>query len=210
VSTLLLVPTGLERRGLPASVRAADRCVTCGVGPIVAGLAAAEALAVHKPHLCLLAGVAGTRDRGRAPLGSVVLGASVLDEAVGAGQGEAFVALADLGLPLQDQPAERLELSVPAVALDPAPAIGVVGTVAAASALAGEAAARRRAHPEVLVEEMEGYGVALACHRAGVPLTLVRAVSNVAGDRDRGNWDLPGALTALDRVLVALLDGARA
>ena len=59
-------------------------------------------------------------------------------------------------------------------------------------------------HPDVPVEEMEGWGVALACRRAGVPLMIVRAVSNAAGDRDPSHWDAEGAMEALAAVLYPL------
>jgi futalosine hydrolase len=46
---------------------------------------------------------------------------------------------------------------------------------------------------------MEAFGVAFACHLARVPLTVVRGISNAAGNRDKGDWRLDEALTsALD------------
>ena len=52
--------------------------------------------------------------------------------------------------------------------------------------------------------------MAQACGRAGVPLAMLRAVSNRAGDRDKTNWDVPGALAALGRALTRVLDGSTA
>ena len=83
--------------------------------------------------------------------------------------------------------------------------VGTVGTVAAASSDAAAAAGWARRHPDVRVEEMEGWAVALACRRAGVPLTVVRAVGNVCGDRDVAGWRTAEAMAALDAVLAALL-----
>ena len=44
---------------------------------------------------------------------------------------------------------------------------------------------------------MEGYAVALAAHEFGVPVTIVRGISNVAGDRNVAGWALPEALQAV-------------
>jgi len=77
--------------------------------------------------------------------------------------------------------------------------------VASASDSVSQGVTWRRRHPDALVEEMEGYAVALACRHAGVPVSVVRAISNVAGDRDLSNWQLTPAFDALNRALVALM-----
>jgi len=55
-----------------------------------------------------------------------------------------------------------------------------------------------------LVEEMEGYGVARAAMAFGKGLVSLRAISNRAGDREIGGWDLKGAFEELRRVLRVL------
>jgi futalosine hydrolase len=42
-----------------------------------------------------------------------------------------------------------------------------------------------------LVENMEGYALALAGQRFGIQVCEVRAVSNIAGMRDKSTWNLP-------------------
>ena len=90
MSVLVLVPTALEAAGLdlPAETPSA----ICGVGPVAAALGTAAALATERPSSCLRVGLAGTRDPERAPLGQVVVGTSVRNEAVGCGQGSTFLA----------------------------------------------------------------------------------------------------------------------
>ena len=73
---------------------------------------------------------------------------------------------------------------------------GMLLTCCAASANAQEAAARRDRFPEAVAEDMEGFGVAMACALAGVPLQIVRGISNEVGDRDHRNWQINTALTA--------------
>lgn len=47
------------------------------------------------------------------------------------------------------------------------------------------------------VESMEGAGWALACWRLGVPCSQIRSISNLAGPRDRGAWEIDRALSSL-------------
>ncbi|MCB9897628.1 MAG: hypothetical protein H6825_06475 [Planctomycetes bacterium] len=197
--TLLVVPTALEARGLgrPDAAR-------CGVGLVASALGAAELLARRRPTALLLVGLAGTRDVRRLPVGTLLAVDSVLNAAVGAGAGAGFVPLGALGLPAdEDLPPDRLEL----LHLEgPWPAgsaqhHGVSATVATASSDRAQAATLPC---EALIEEMEGYAVALACRRAGVACAMLRAVSNEAGVRDKAAWDVAGALAALAAALDAL------
>lgn len=75
-----------------------------------------------------------------------------------------------------------------------------VAGVSASFARAREMANRHRAE----LENMEGFAVAYACARAGVPCVEVRAVSNKVGPRAADEKDFPGALAALAGVLPAL------
>jgi futalosine hydrolase len=77
--------------------------------------------------------------------------------------------------------------------------------VTSASASAAEAAARRAGHPRALLEDMEGYAVALAALLAGAPLAILRAVSNSVGERDKSRWEVHAALAALRAALTPLL-----
>lgn len=54
------------------------------------------------------------------------------------------------------------------------------------------------------LENMEGFAVAYACARAGVPCVEVRSVSNKVGPRQKDEKDFPGALKALAQVLPTL------
>jgi futalosine hydrolase len=50
---------------------------------------------------------------------------------------------------------------------------------------------------------MEGFAVALAARAFGVRLSVVRGISNVAGDRDQSRWRMREALTAARSVIYA-------
>jgi futalosine hydrolase len=68
--------------------------------------------------------------------------------------------------------------------------LGSFLSVVGVSADPGQAEAR--AHKfRALVENMEGYALALAGQRLNIQVGEVRAVSNMAGIRDKSAWDLP-------------------
>jgi futalosine hydrolase len=52
---------------------------------------------------------------------------------------------------------------------------------------------------------MEGFGVALACALARVPLAIVRGISNAAGERDTKRWRIREALAAARETALELL-----
>ena len=83
---------------------------------------------------------------------------------------------------------------------------GLLLTACAASADATDVAHRRRLFPTAVAEDMEGFGVAVACRLAGVPLAIVRGISNDAGDRDHGRWRIGPALEAAAALAVTLLE----
>ena len=162
--------------------------MVCGFGLAVAGAGAAHAIARHRPSRLVLVGSAGSYDLARAPVGSAVIASAVRCHGIGAGE----LSAAELGWVESDQ----IELGGGG---------GLVLSVASASATPAEAANRLRKHPRAVVEEMEGYAIAVAATLFEVPLTVVRGVSNVAGDRDQANWSMPAALGAARVVVGSML-----
>jgi futalosine hydrolase len=86
--------------------------------------------------------------------------------------------------------------------------LGSFLSVVGVSTDAGQAEARAQKF-QPLVENMEGYALAVAGQRLNIPGGEVRAISNIAGIRDKSAWDLPLAnkhaqaavLTFLGRIL---------
>ncbi len=75
-------------------------------------------------------------------------------------------------------------------------------TVGIASGSEATAAGRRARFPGVLVEDMEGFAVALACRQFGVGCRIWRGISNAVGDRRVGGWRIDDALQAVVERLV--------
>jgi futalosine hydrolase len=211
--TLLLIPTEIERRrfldqgGLPPGIAVLE---CCGFGPVAAAARTAELLARLHPARALLVGIAGAYDVERHPLGSALEPAHVALEGVGVGQGRELIAPPELGFP-QWPGSDDAECGTHAIydrlELDAGPnAEGLLLTTCAASADAAQAALRRERFPDAVAEDMEGFAVATACALAGVPLRIVRGISNEVGDRDPEHWRIPTALAAARRAALEVLD----
>ena len=160
----------------------------CGFGLAQAGVHAMDAIAGTGQRRVLLAGCAGSYDGTRAEVGTALALGEVRCVGIGAGGKTA----AELGFARSD-----------VVELDGGQ--GLALSVAEASGSPAEAAARAAAHPAALVEEMEGYAVALAATPMGVPCSMVRGISNLAGDRDHAGWRMAEALAAARALLDTML-----
>lgn len=214
-STLVLVPTDLERRVLAPLLASGlgdgDRLELCGFGPVAAAARTAALVAARAPDRVLLVGIAGRFDA-RLSIGAAYRFDGVASHGIGAGSGDAFVPAATLGwLQWAGDPAptdaaigDVINLSRSRSAS--ASSGGLLLTACAASATGGDVASRRKLFPAATAEDMEGFGVALACRLHGVPLGIVRGISNDAGDRDHGRWQMRAALDAAAALALRILE----
>lgn len=159
------------------------RVVVCGIGPVEAALATAQALAEETPSAVLQIGIAGARTL---PSGSIAIGAEavycdVLDP--------------QARIPRVERVAPDARLLAAARRALPAAHVLAIGTTA-----------RVGGGRECEVEAMEGFGVLRAAAVAGVPALEVRSVSNAVADIDRGAWRIDEALEALRTALPPLLE----
>jgi len=211
-STLVLIPTELERRKLLAHgplPLPQEQVQLAGFGPLAAAARCAQLLAELRPSRVLLIGIAGSFDTEQLPLGTAHLFHEVWMDDVGAsaGPGRELRLPSQLGFPQWPSQAdqapvfEQLSLCVPDGQVSKS-----LLCVASASGSEQEAAARRRRFALVAAEEMEGFGVALACHMQNVPLAILRGISNRVGDPESENWDLEGALGAAHGLALAVLE----
>ncbi|SDF78042.1 futalosine hydrolase [Desulfovibrio legallii] len=191
-------------------------CCLTGVGPLNAalalGLALERAAAEGTPISAVCnAGLAGAFDLAAAPLRSLWLVREEIWPEYGLNDGRSVVAGA-FGFPLWQPPEgapvrDRLPLAG-ADALGTGAEAAVFPscrsvTVAGVTASHERAAGLRQSYGAEL-ENMEGFAVAYACARAGLPCVEARCVSNKAGPRAGDEKDFAGALRALAQVLPAL------
>lgn len=215
---LILVPTEMERRNLDPMLAPAagpeGRVALCGFGPVAAAARTAHLLAEHRPERVLLVGIAGSLDE------SLVLGAAYRFQrvaccGVGAGSGSGFMPAGALGwqqwpgdadgnaIPIGDEIGDLISR-----AADDAADSGradLLLTVCAASASREDVRLRQQTYPAAAAEDMEGFAVAFACRLRGVPVSIVRGISNTAGDRDKSRWQTTAALEAAARLALQIM-----
>lgn len=189
--TRLLVPTQLEREALRRAAPDLPEPTVIGFGPIAAAAAAsALAQALADGGALLLVGIAGRYPTGPAIGAAAEFGRVALD-GVGANGPSGLLTPEALGFPQwRDGSGEVGD------ALDLAGEGPELLTVCAAAGGAGDVEARLERRPGAVAEDMEGFGVALAGRMAGVPVRVVRGISNEAGDRDVARWRIDDAMAA--------------
>ena len=213
--TLIIVPTAGEGQVLFERMREVIDGRTavmdlCGFGPIAAAARTSYLIEKHKPKQLLLIGIAGSFSSDLAT-GSATLIDEVAVYGIGAGSGDTFLTAGQMGWahwtpydasdstpvindvislwPADRRPSEPRQLL----------------TVCSAAASAKDVRDRRQLFPAAIAEDMEGFSVAMAAQLAGLPLGIVRGISNIAGDRDKGRWRIVDALNSAADMALELM-----
>jgi futalosine hydrolase len=153
--------------------------LACGIGPVEAAAATAQALAVQAPSAVLHVGIAGARGI-EAP--QLVIGSEAVYEDAAGGKLVSGRVAPDAAL------LECAQRALPDAHVLP------IGTSARVGGTSG-----------CTVEAMEGFAVLRAAELAGIPAVEIRAVSNDVAEPDRSLWRFDDALGALERALPLLL-----
>lgn len=172
-----------------------------GVGPALAAASTAAELAGGGYALVISAGIGGGFP-GRAPVGSLVVASDVIAADLGAETPDGFAGVDKLGFGSARVPVDGGLAARWGAALDAAGLPACLGPVLTLSTVTGTAATAELLAarvPGAAAEAMEGYGVAVAAHRLGIPVLEIRAISNAVGPRDREKWKIGDALLALEK-----------
>ncbi len=199
METLILVPTPVEHEllrhelSVPAEI--------CGFGLVAAAARTTQLLASIRPRRAILVGIAGGYDD-TVPIGSAIAFDEVVCEGIGVGAGNDHQSASQMGFAFyQDAQhgrlGDRLDLSNSSPSRPP----GLLLSCASASADAVDTARRLARFPAAIAEDMEGFAVAFACRLAGVPLTIIRGISNQAGDRNHDRWQIAAAMASASEIL---------
>jgi futalosine hydrolase len=179
-----------------------------GLGVVSAALALGTFFATGRVDQAIMVGSAGAFPDSELDVGDVAIASSeILAElgvCTGRGLGDA-AALSSLGLEQTLFLDERLSRDISRAAeglfrVRTGPFLSVVG-VSDSDEQAGARAARFRP----LVENMEGYALALAGKRLGIRVAEVRGISNRAGVRDKSLWNLDLANERAQTAVLAFL-----
>ncbi|MGB7343897.1 MAG: futalosine hydrolase [Pirellulaceae bacterium] len=195
---LLLIPTEFERGKLEPLLAATAtqhgwEIALSGFGPIAAASRTAMLIAQHQPKVVCLIGIAGGFDGRGVAIGQATQFDSVACDNIGVGSGADYRSAAELGWSMIEDTDPEID---DIIFLRSSVTERCLLTVCAASANASEANARAKKFPDVIAEDMEGFGVAMSCQLAGVQLRIVRGISNLVGDRDNDKWQVETALAA--------------
>lgn len=227
MTTVIITAVNAERDAVAAAVpgavaqrigpfdarvgRAADADVVVvagGIGP-AASAAAAASICAHVPTDELVSmGVGGAFASARLTLGDVVIASTIVAADLGAMSPERFLDLTALGL--DGAAVVSCDVGRCALVRERLLAAGLhvaVGPVLTLSTATGteDRAAQLMSEHGAVAEAMEGAGVAHVAALHGIPVSEVRVISNQVGERDRGSWDLAGALSALTPAARAVL-----
>lgn len=176
---MLLVVAATERE--LAFVEGVDT-LRCGIGPVEAALATADALARTTPSALLHIGIAGAR--------------TLEPPAIVIGSEARYCDIAD-----EHSTFPRVETAAP----DPRLVEAARHALPAAHVLPIATCARVGGGAVCEVEAMEGFAVLRAAERAGVPAVEVRAISNAVAHDDRSLWRVNDALAALAEAVPRLV-----
>jgi futalosine hydrolase len=214
-STLLLIPSELELNLVAPQLPSRNvlGIELCGFGPIVAAARTAQLLAWYSPKQVILLGIAGSL-ADNLQIGFAYQFDRVACFGVGVETESGFQTAGDMGWQQwAREPAvgDWLLLSQDAPqAVDtggPYKSSGLLLlTSCSASGSRDEAARRLARFPHATAEDMEGFAVAAACRLAGVPLKIIRGISNRAGNRQHHDWKVEQALLAAAKLTGQVLE----
>jgi futalosine hydrolase len=163
----------------------------CGFGLIAAAARTMQSIAEIRPRRVILVGIAGSLVPSLA-IGSAIELGSVQVDGVGVGFGNQFQNAGAMGWFHWCDPSATMTIG-DRIDLEHSSGPTLL-SVCAASIDPAHADQRRLTYPDAVAEDMEAFGVALACQLAGVQLHIVRGISNVAGNRDFKTWQVKSAL----------------
>lgn len=207
---LILIPTIGELRVIAPRLvplqLPVQQVQICGFGPVASAARTSQLIAGLQPDRILLVGIAGALTRVLVP-GQAAVFDDVAMYGIGAGSGDAYRNAGELGWShWTDVSPERGEVKIgDRISLRTEQSqqpITQLLTVCAAAATQKDARDRLAKFPDAIAEDMEGFSVAMAGAMAGVPVSIIRGVSNIAGDREKSRWRITDALHAAADLLL--------
>lgn len=192
-------------------------CSLCGFGLASAGVGATLAIKAYLDsegaaldRTVTLCGLAGSLNHLAAPLGQAVLASSIRCHGIGVGEGDRHHIASEMGWYQIDDGdsgkiGDRLNLDEPPSPLGLLPRGEFLSVVSAAASFE-ESDARSARYPDSILEEMEGFAVALACARLDMRLVVIRGVSDWAGERDKSKWRFEEAFHSIKNAVKLLIE----
>lgn len=206
---LVLVPSEREAQVLASLLdHPRIRVARCGFGPVVAGIETAVLMnqASSVTHAILM-GIAGTYCEESLPIGTAASFDEVSLWGLGVETRDGWQTAAEVGWGAADADGGfSVADTLPLESLSTGLVRPRVLTVSAAAGDPHVVRDRRSRFPDAVCEEMEGFAVAQAATRMGRRVSIVRGISNAAGDRDKSRWEIDAALQAASEIVLRFAD----
>ncbi|OAG27150.1 futalosine hydrolase [Thermodesulfatator autotrophicus] len=199
----ILVPTEIEasplrKRGLNVQV--------IGMGPVEAALGSYSVLARQKEGPVILAGIGGAYPKSGLQIGDIALASVEFFGDLGICYAAGHQPFPE-GLPAKKECSLRHPLMEKALAILEekgfSPECGPFVTVCCATRDVSRSEVLALKHQNALIENMEGFSVALAAKIFSLPLLEIRAVSNLLAEPE-SPWAIEEALEKLGEALLCL------
>jgi futalosine hydrolase len=198
---LLLMPTRYELRFVPQAwidrwSQAGGKIRICGFGAIEAGILTNQLCSELHPEHVVLGGIAGSFEL-EPPIGESIAFTHVASYGIGVGSGKNYQSARSLGwsseIDISENGWRQLDNSTPKHQPE---TTKLLLSATSASADIEDAENRRSCFPQAIAEDMEGYSVALACVKIGIPCSIIKGISNQVGNRDHRSWRIEKAIAS--------------
>ncbi|SKA80262.1 futalosine hydrolase [Desulfobaculum bizertense] len=188
-----------------------------GVGPLNAAMHLGRCLATlgDRPAGVINCGLAGAFDTTSHRLGSLCIAAEEINPEYGLYTPDGLVP-DGLGFAQYEQDEQRV---FDRIQLEPYTAATAMGlslpqgwplcpmlSVAGVSGTAERAQEMQTRYPHAMLENMEGFALALSCLHESIPFLELRSVSNKIGSREKADWNIVAGFSALGRAMTMLLE----
>lgn len=186
------------------------RILVTGPGPVNTAMRLAVELETNRPLLVIQTGCGGGFAQAGINKGDVVVATEMIDVQLGIEPADPAKVIEEPPFPVLSTPAGEITHRYPAdivladmacrairnapLAMGCGVAMGPVGSVVTITATEGRAQALFDRFG-LCMEAMEGAASAHVCLQYGIPFLEIRGASNMAGHRDKNEWDIPLAAT---------------
>lgn len=197
---------GLYKYILPKSGRT-FHVLIAGVGATATVFQLTRLLLEHRPKLAIQAGIAGAYDTGLR-IGQAVIVQQDRFGSLGAEEEDRLLDVFDLGFADPDAaPFRNGQLQCPISDLGPLQVLQKVSSITVETTTGTEATRTlrfKKYHPHI--ETMEGAAFYYVCAQLGIPAVQIRTISNYVEKRNKLNWNIPLAVSALQQPLLDYLE----
>lgn len=181
-----------------------------GLGKVNTAAGLALAIERLKPTTVIQFGIGGAYVNSFLSIGMMMVATHDIHIDSGVRTAEGFQLMEQVGFPLlsKGQPYYNIFPTDQALTQKLSRRLGLpTGIFATSETITGsfEESTAIQARFDASIESMEGAAAAHVCLALNVPFAEIRSVSNIAGERDKRNWDIPKAVKHVNDIILEML-----